>query len=456
MFFEILIKKPCIERRTIVLSEKKDCSVILTPFCADSVLLYHQMCIGGDSPIVFFDRNPLLEGKEYSDVFIQRMCYLPDSIVIICSEVYGEQIRKELLEIGYLDSQIRFKKDIKTDIDVYSVAELVDVSLFKEYMPGQMTLYNDDSDVLKLRKLKRMKELGAPGNGLIYEDYDGLMRKDNYIDECGNPRIFIKRIELDVTTRCSLRCKKCGNLMQYFNHPEDTPTESVIRDYNRMMELIDWTDDVLIMGGETFLNRELSLVINAVKNHPETEKKVGMVNIVTNGTIIPDNDTIAALAGSDIVVWISNYKNYSSKIQDLCKIFHKNSIRFCVMPLSKWANVQQLITREDALGEDELLLKRKKCWKRHHAVCEGKFFLCAFTNSSYKLGAVPDDEGNYVDIYDENAISRIAEYLSVDNPLPKACSWCNGNFPESWEEKNLIPVAEQVDKPLPYKCYYED
>ena len=127
-------------------------------------------------------------------------------------------------------------------------------------------------------------------------------------------------------------------------------------------------------------------------------------------------------------------------------------IQYSILDLKNWANVQQLMVREKAASEEELKIKRSRCMKRHHAVSEGKFFLCAFTNGTYKLNAVPKDKRNYVDIYREDAVDAIYEYLNSDSPLPPACSWCNGNFIESWENGKL-PVAKQIDKPRPYKKY---
>lgn len=433
----------------ISIDQIADKNIILSPFCANSVLLHHRFLIDGIKVCGYFDRNPLLENHKYNEVFIQRMYYRVNTIIILCSDIHNQAIRDDLLEIGYSADHILCIEDVSTSANNYDASEKADIELFSALMPAQVVA-GDNSDVLKIRKLKKLKQLGAPKAGLTYEEFDGMWRKDNFIDERGNTHIFIKRFELDVTSKCSLRCKHCGALMQYFTCPQDIPVTTIISDYNRMLQLIDWTDEVLIMGGEPFMNRELSAVLEAVKNHPETDKKVGMIRIVTNGTILPDNKTVDLLAESNITVWISNYKEHSKRIVELIHLFQMHHIKFEVLGLSYWANVQQLVQRDEPLSTDELLERRRTCWKRHHAVSEGKFFLCAFSNFANKLGAVPYDEGNFVNIYDENAKEKIVKYLDSSTALPISCSWCNGNFPESWEGENRFPVAEQTHEVLQY------
>lgn len=427
--------------------------VVLTPFCAESVLLYHQLELEGISTALFFDRNPLLENQKYKDTFIRRIYKRINSVFIICKPQYYQEIRGQLLGRGIEEDRLIKGEDVEINVNYYEAASHVDFDTFKKLLPSHMSVYTDNSDFLKLKKYKRIYDLGGPYSGFEYELFDGMWRKDNYKDQNGKSHIFIKRFELDVTSKCSLRCKKCGAMMQYFHHPVDIPFRQVIDDYNRMLELIEWTDDVLIMGGEPFIQKELDKILKAIKENPLTEKKVGMVKIVTNGTIVPRQEVLDQLMDTDISVMISNYGEYSRQMNALITCFQENRIKYDVLDYSSWGNVQQLVDREEALSEEELLERRKRCWKRHHAVSEGKFYLCAFSNFSQKLSAVPFDENNYVDIYENDACEKIIDFLSPDRPLPKACSWCNGNFPENWEGDGAIPVAEQTSTVLSYRKF---
>lgn len=62
--------------------KKRD--IVLTPFCAESVLLLHRLNRVGIKVGIFFDRNPLLENKTYCDTIIRRMYYRVNSNIVIC------------------------------------------------------------------------------------------------------------------------------------------------------------------------------------------------------------------------------------------------------------------------------------------------------------------------------------------------------------------------------------
>ena len=65
------------------------------------------------------------------------------------------------------------------------------------------------------------------------------------------------------------------------------------------------------------------------------------------------------------------------------------------------------------------------------------------------IGITPYNKDNYVDIYDIKAKSNIAEYISCNNPLPTACSWCNGCSTDKWK-KTELEAAVQINHPLSF------
>lgn len=432
-------------------------NIVLAPFCAESVLLHHRLSLDGVNICGYFDRNPLLDSQPYCGVYIQRKYYRTNTTVILCADRFNSEIRESLLKIGYASSHILTVDDISTDADSYSAAALADTGRFAELMPAQ-DLGNGGGGVLKIKKLRRLRELGAPQNGMKYETFD-FPGNEIFRDSDGKDFVLLRRFELEVTTRCSLKCKHCAALMQYFASspcadapsPADVPADIIISDYNRMLDLIDWTDDVMVMGGEPFMNRSLADVLDAIRANPETKKKVGTVHVITNGTMLPSERTMDALAAADVVVLISNYRENSRKISELLQALCRKHIRYNVLHHDGWANVQQLIPHEKPLTPEELLELRKVCTVRCRAVYEGRFYLCNFGAYAGKLGAVPYSESDSVDLYTGDAKERLVKYFDPAAPLPAYCSWCSGNSAEIWEDK--IPVAEQTDRPLPYQRF---
>lgn len=425
--------------------------LFLAPFCTDSVLLHHRLLLDGISIRGYFDKNPLKENQMYLDVYIHSIYFLPHAKVIICNAGLENEIRAELTAVGYTDQNILCMDEIALHSDAYRAAMSVDLDRFVRLMPAHLSNYN--SGYLKIRKLRRLAELGAPTATLNYERLcfpRMAYRYENYLDEHNQKRLFLQRIEIDVGPACNLKCRYCANLMQYFERPYLIPAEEVIRDYRRMMELIEWMDDVMILGGEPFLNRELDKIIDAINEHPDTEKKVGRKLIVTNGTILPNKRTLASIKRAGFVVWISNYRNHSRRLGELVLALQKQNILFSVNN-SRWSYVNQLSNPEDT-GKDRLMEIREECVTRHRAVSHGKFYLCCFINGAEKLSAVPYNPDNHVDIYAYDAAEQIYDYLDRAKPMPEACLWCSENRLEDWEQKE-IPAAEQTSTPLPYKKF---
>lgn len=389
----------------------------------------------------FLENNPYLWNKTYDNVGIYQRCYIANAEVIICSEnkVTVNAIKDELIGLGYIDMNI--KEGEKQDI--FEVVGEIKVEELEELYPksdGASKAYVEN--VMKLQKLKKFE---VDTNTISYEDLYGLNRKEIY-----NNRIFLKQFEVIVTNKCSLKCKKCAAGIQYFRDPSQLKENSIVCDYNRVLELIDWVDRVVIMGGEPFLYKDLDKVLDGIYKNANTLKKVGGVKIITNGTIVPSQNVLDSISKSDTVVWISDYGEKSRKIGELIEVFQKNRINYTVLNVQEWSDVIQLNDNCRIQSENELKNRRKHdCVTRCRTVANGKFYLCSLLKSMDYLGITPFAKTNYVDIYDENARKQIIDMLDMDQPLPQACSFCTGCSEEKWNEGGLVS-AEQINKSLPY------
>ena len=46
-------------------------------------------------------------------------------------------------------------------------------------------------------------------------------------------------MDVVITERCSLKCKDCANLMQYYEKPQNSDLEILFKSLDRMMECVD-------------------------------------------------------------------------------------------------------------------------------------------------------------------------------------------------------------------------
>ena len=142
--------------------------------------------------------------------------------------------------------------------------------------------------------------------------------------------LYLYHVELPVTLKCSLKCKKCGFMMPYFEHPIDYDVNDLLMYMDRLFDCVDAIQIFRILGGEPFLYRDLEPVIRKALSCP----KVRTVDIVTNGTIVPDGKIMEAMKDPKLTVQISDYGKYSRKKVELKDACDRAGVK-CVLRSSK-------------------------------------------------------------------------------------------------------------------------
>ena len=143
-------------------------------------------------------------------------------------------------------------------------------------------------------------------------------------------KIDIPYFELVLTTRCSLRCESCNNLMQYFD-TKNTYTcsvDKILATLRILCGVVDSVAYVRIIGGEPLLFKDIAKVAETLEN----EHKIKSFDIVTNGTIMPDSTLLEILARSQ-KSWVS-ISDYSTspnlraklRIQELAQVLKERNI----------------------------------------------------------------------------------------------------------------------------------
>lgn len=134
---------------------------------------------------------------------------------------------------------------------------------------------------------------------------------------CG--KVDMPYFELVLTTRCTLRCESCGNLMQYFN-PKNNYTctlEGIFGLLDKLFSVIDSVAHIKIIGGEPLLFKDIVKVVERLDSEP----KVKSFGMVTNGTIKLKENLLTALAKSK-KFWL-DISDYSTSPNLKIKLYQK-------------------------------------------------------------------------------------------------------------------------------------
>ena len=68
--------------------------------------------------------------------------------------------------------------------------------------------------------------------------------------------LFIRSVDLILTEKCSLKCKDCANLMQYYENPINIESEELIGDLHDICSIADEINEIRIIGGEPLMNKQ--------------------------------------------------------------------------------------------------------------------------------------------------------------------------------------------------------
>jgi hypothetical protein len=184
--------------------------------------------------------------------------------------------------------------------------------------------------------------------------------------------LVVSRLHVTVTTRCTLNCIHCNDLMPLYKEHYDADPNEIIEDIKIILDSLDELVRLEFVGGEPFLYKPLASVIKAFVEHP----KVTQVEMVTNGTIVPkDNLLLDVLKHPKVFVCISDYGDVAGMAK-LIDEFERNGVAFCIYANLQW--VKGTIPENVDRTNDELIHQYNSCssakycktlFKRHIYPC---------------------------------------------------------------------------------------
>lgn len=132
---------------------------------------------------------------------------------------YPEQIKKLLNHNSII---------INTVIDIQDVLDIFKDIEIKENIP--LGLYLDEFDISN-----------SINNSDVSEEF--LEYSLDAVKSChqgyflSNGKVYLRSIDVVITEKCSLKCKDCSNLMQYYEKPEDISYEKIVLDFDKLTKI---------------------------------------------------------------------------------------------------------------------------------------------------------------------------------------------------------------------------
>jgi hypothetical protein len=259
-------------------------------------------------------------------------------------------------------------------------------------------------------------------------------------------KYFVDTLIVNITNKCSLRCEQCSVLIPFIENPCNFDKEETITDTFATINAIGHFRELSLFGGEPLLHPALAEFINIFSE----SNSFDVLSVITNGTIVPNNETVLAMRTDPrMLVRISDYGILSRKIKELVQLLSDNSIMFELIDYKYWYKRPD-IGMFDA-PEAELCHKFNCCMAgAFPCVSNGKIFLCKPAMTLCEMDVIPLHESNFLDLpslaklpNDTNA--AIYEYIAKmdrDDYYIDACRYCSGKA--STELQDLVPPAVQA------------
>lgn len=260
-------------------------------------------------------------------------------------------------------------------------------------------------------------------------------------------RLCIKSIDLEITERCSMRCRDCSNLMQYYKHPEDFTVEDLVDSIELLLKYVDEIYEIRVLGGEPFMHRNVHRIVNELLLFEQIQRVV----VYTNASIMPTEEMWEVFENDKVNFNITNYGPLSRNINEMEKELQKRDIGYVIADVGKWTQCATI--KKHGRNEQELKeLYQECCVKNLITLLNGRLYKCPFIANAINLNAVPAYQEDFVELcaLQEMEYKDARKYLRkyvLEKSFFESCDYCEGRTYDAVE----IEPAIQINKPIQYK-----
>jgi len=244
---------------------------------------------------------------------------------------------------------------------------------------------------------------------------------------------LIYSLDIVVTERCSLRCRSCSNLMQYYTSPKDCDVALLFSALDRLMMEVDSLYEFRVLGGESFIVKQLSYILKKLSRYENVHKIV----VYTNATQMPKPDVIQALHHPKITTYITSYGALSRKFEALKNMLDEQQLPYQINVPESWQDCGKI--EQQNYSENQLQsIYLSCCVNDTLTLLHGKLYRCPFSAHTENLGAIPKFSSDRLDLSSreigENFKIRLREFCQNRTALA-TCNYCQGR------DQAMIPVA---------------
>ena len=407
--------------------------------------------------------------KQINKDCIQSLKQAGAPIVIAAAVKESEAIANACKDIGinvsaFCDSEKRKSKDIFCDLEVihtpnlnkrFPKARILIATQQVQDVVDQLTElgYDDFYSALELTKNYKVNDYNHKISNSFMETRLSIYNKSHeaYFD---NNKTYMRSVDVMITTKCSLKCESCSNLMQYYTDAKNTDSNSTLKALELLSQNVDHISEFRVIGGEPLMNKDWHKIVGGI-----VEKNPGrQVFVYSNGTIAPKDEILEKFKNNKSVNFvITEYGALSKNLQKLHYQLDKFNISYSSTPAGNWVDCSSIKHHKRSVSQLKEVFKQC-CVKYLYTLLNGKLYRCPFIANAANLNAIPDNPADYVDLFSQKDINKQIKKLVKGAKFFPGCDFCVGRpyDPSSrvgYDGKGMIKAGIQTKKPLEFKSY---
>ncbi len=253
---------------------------------------------------------------------------------------------------------------------------------------------------------------------------DFLKKYPVYVENLKYEEIVLPALEVFITERCTLRCRDCSHLIPRYCKPVDYKIADIIEHIENVLKIVERISDVIILGGEPLLHKDIPELLG----YCYAQEKIEDITIISNATIMPEENVFQAMRNTKARLRLSNYGKYSKRLDEIKKKCEEYGVE-CYVNDELWTDMGKIYNHN--YTKYELREIFTDCpFAYALLLLKGKIFRCPHVAHLNNLGIVDSHEHDSVDITEINAQNilskkkELMEYLHIS--YLEGCSYCNG------------------------------
>lgn len=275
---------------------------------------------------------------------------------------------------------------------------------------------------------------------ILIKKHLGHLEKDEKKEQ-----LHIETLTIEVTNRCTLKCKDCLQKLHMYKKREDFSAELIISDLIKLTNVVDFVYKIYLIGGEFFLYEEAEKFLKQLLKI----KKIGVIVIPTNGTVLPSDDLLQLISSNRVVVNISDYgKNITDKtrntIREIIKKFNLFNIKYSLNQTITWFDYGNFDYKDK--NEKDLIEVFSACDTSCKPLLDGRIYHCDRNAHGVKLGLIPENNKDYCNVRYSSEKQLFRDLKGFLNTrCISACNYCGLSLNLEPIEAGVQLRSEEID-----------